>query len=60
MLESLMGAGVAAMKSGNNLSYTQGGYGCSTGDYNTENVSERELSLADLVSAAYGSQKWGY
>lgn len=45
------------MKSGNNLSYAQGGYGCSTEGYNTENVSERGLWLADLVSGAYGSQK---
>lgn len=52
-----MGPGAAAMKSGDNLSYTQGGYGCSTGAYNTENVLERELWLADLVSGAYGSQK---
>ncbi|CAM9253039.1 unnamed protein product [Bubo scandiacus] len=47
------------MKSSNNISYAQGSYGCSTGDYNTENMSERELWLADLVSEAYRSQKRG-
>jgi len=45
------------MTSGNNLSDTLGGSGCSTRAYNTENALERELWLEDLVSGAYGSQK---
>lgn len=38
--ESNVGSSIAAAmkKEGNNFSYAQGGYGCSTGTYNTEAV----------------------